>query len=296
VRLPAVPGQKPGAYRWYYADVTAEDFTAVAIFMVGSVFTPGYPEGDLPHEHCAVNFALYHRGLRRQWVLSEYPGAAVDEDERGQTLRMGGSRLRCESDGRIQIQVSDRSAPWGSEVSARFELTPQTPKHPELQLVPGLPHFWQPIAPRCKAKLVLADGVFEGIGYHDTNRGEVPLGSELSGWQWSRTHGPQTTQVHYQPNEGGQAVHLESSAGGTSLWIRPAAVLEPRRTLWGLAVPRALGGSAAPRLLESSPFYARMESRTGDSHVLCEVADFVKFRRPWLRWMTHFRSRKGNAA
>ena len=68
--------QRPGAYRWYYADVACGEVSAVAIFLVGSLFSPRYAADGraLPTEHCAVNFALYVGGRRRQWVLSEYRG------------------------------------------------------------------------------------------------------------------------------------------------------------------------------------------------------------------------------
>lgn len=71
--LPAPP-DRPGAYRWFYSDVTAGEYSAVFIFMVGSLFSPRYAvgarRGALPLEHCAVNFALYRQGVRRCWVLS----------------------------------------------------------------------------------------------------------------------------------------------------------------------------------------------------------------------------------
>ena len=35
IELPA----QSGAYRWYYVDVTAGDYTAVFIFMIGSIFS-----------------------------------------------------------------------------------------------------------------------------------------------------------------------------------------------------------------------------------------------------------------
>ncbi len=59
---PFVLPDQPGAYRWYYADVTAGDVTAVVIFMIGAVFSPRYSaaaaRGGRPIDHCAVNLAL----------------------------------------------------------------------------------------------------------------------------------------------------------------------------------------------------------------------------------------------
>ena len=54
--------RQSGAYRWYYFDVTAGDFTAVFIFMIGSIFSARYSaglkRGALPTAHSAVNFAI----------------------------------------------------------------------------------------------------------------------------------------------------------------------------------------------------------------------------------------------
>ena len=70
----------------------------------------------------------------------------------------------------------------------------------------------------------------------------------------------------------------------------PAKTPELRRSRWGLSVPAKYGG-ATPRLLESSPFYARLEAEAGGAHTLGEVADFRRFHNPWVRWMANFRMR-----
>jgi carotenoid 1,2-hydratase len=71
-------------------------------------------------------------------------------------------------------------------------------------------------------------------------------------------------------------------------------------TGWGLRVPARLqvGNQVVgePRLLESSPFYARLEARQGALDSLGEVADFRRFHSPFIRWMAHFRTRVGRAA
>jgi len=292
---------RPGAYRWYYADVTAGDVTAVVILMVGAVFSPRYSiavgRGGRPTEHCAVNLALYRGGARWHWVLSEYPAASVED---GRTLRIGASSLHYAADGRVVIQVVDRTAPWGRPTEASLELTPEAPAVDEVQLVEGQPHFWQPLAPRARATLKVQGEELTGRGYHDTNRGEEPLGSGLPGWQWLRVHRRRTSEVIYRPRGSGEALHLISTSRGSSLERIAAAPALERRTAWGLNVPRSLmpghAGLEQPRLLESSPFYARLESRLGPSHALGEVADFEKFHRPYLRWMAHFRTREGSAA
>jgi carotenoid 1,2-hydratase len=292
------PPSAPGAYRWYYADVTAGEHSAVFIFMVGSLFSPRYSvaarRGGLPREHCAVNFALYHRGTRRHWVLSEYP---VMEQETPQRLRIGRSTLSYSGE-TVRMEVDERTAPWGRPVRARLVLEPMTPLGDEVQLVPELPHWWQPVAPRARALLeVDTEGVrAEGMGYHDTNHGAEQLGKRLSGWHWSRTHGARETVVDYLLPDGASPVRV-TAAPGLMRCERGASgeVLPTERTGWGLQVPRHLRAGnrvvGAPRLLESSPFYARVEARQEGLDTLGEVADFRRFHSPLIRWMAHFRTR-----
>jgi carotenoid 1,2-hydratase len=298
--LPQLP-DTAGAYRWFYADVTAGEYSAVFIFMVGSLFSARYSagvhRGARPLEHCAVNFALYHQGVRRRWVLSEYPAASVQR--RGRALRIGRSLFEYAPDGTVRMEVDERCAPFGGAVRARLVLEPQAPATEELQLVPGLPHYWRVLAPRAKARLeVESEGVeSEGLGYHDSNHGAELLGARLPGWHWARVHGPETTVVDYHLPEGVAPLRVTADALGTKSERRPllAEARPTNLTGWGLRVPAHLyaGGTVVgePRLLESSPFYARVEARRGGVDVMGEVADFRRFHSPLIRWMAHFRTR-----
>ncbi len=296
--------EKSGAYRWYYVDVAAGDYTAVFIFMIGSIFSAKYStslkKGGLPREHAAVNFALYEKGVRCQWVLTEYAKVAVSDDAR--TLSIGDSWLHYE-DGRLVVEIKDKTTPfmmtgWGSPTKVRLEFTPEGPTHDEIELVPGLSHRWRPIAARGRATVRLEnqDLTLEGRGYHDGNHGDVPLGSDLKGWEWIRVHRPDFTEITYRPwaDVPARQVHITADTAQSRGLILPAA--ETTRTTWGLRVPRALGLPGEPMLLESSPFYARAETVEGPSHALGEVADFHRFHSPGVRWMANFKTRNGSAA
>ncbi|ATB30875.1 carotenoid 1,2-hydratase [Melittangium boletus] len=298
--LPALP-DRPGAYRWFYADVTAGGYSAVFIFMLGSLFSPRYSVGSrrgaLPLQHSAVNFALYREGSRRHWVLSEYAQASVGQA--GRELRIGRSRLVYTPEGSVCMEVDERCAPFGGQVRARLELEPEAPAADEVQLVPGVPHYWRALAPRAKARLEVDSlGVSaEGRGYHDSNHGAELLGTRLPGWHWARLHGPEETVVDYHL-PGNVAPLRVTSGGGETRAERGPLLGDARRTSltgWGLRVPQHLSAGSAmmaePRLLESSPFYARLEARRGDVDVMGEVADFQRFHSPYIRWMAHFRTR-----
>lgn len=302
-QLPALP-DTAGAYRWFYADVTAGPFSAVCIFMLGSLFSPRYSvaarRGGRPLEHSAVNFALYHEGVRRLWVLSEYPRAELESPGR---LRIGRSTLTYSGEGTVRMDVEDSTAPWGRPVRASLTLRPMTPVGEVVRLMPDLPHYWQALAPRARARLEVPSlGVeADGLGYHDTNHGDELLGARLSGWHWARTHGEGETVVDYHLPDGVPSLRVVAREAGVRCEREVAHEARPTNmTGWGLRVPSRLHAGnqlvGEPRLLESSPFYARLEARQGTLDSLGEVADFRRFHSPFIRWMAHFRTRVGRAA
>jgi carotenoid 1,2-hydratase len=294
-RMAPLPSM-PGAYRWYYADFNAGDTTAVFIFMLGSPFSARYAarasKGALPLSHCAVNFALYQGGVRRQWVLSEYAAAEAN----GFELRIGHSRLRYLEDGTVECFVRARAAPFGGTTKAFLSLRPEGPGLEEGPLLKGLSHTWGAVALRARAtlRLPVLGTLLEGSGYHDTNAGEVPLGTDLPRWSWARAHGPDATHVLYGLPSG-ERLLATGTASSATLQRLQAESPPSRLTGWGLRVPRALGdGTVAlsePRLLESSPFYARLEATGTGVHALAEGADFHRFRSPLVRWMARVRTR-----
>jgi carotenoid 1,2-hydratase len=288
-----------GAYRWVYLDVSAGDLTAVAIFMIGSVFSPRYSaglsRGALPLTHSAVNFALYDRGARWAWVLTEYPNVSLAAQ--GRSLRIGQSSWQYTDDGRLSVHVIDKVGLSGQRFEATLDVTLGAGLEP-LQLVPNSPHWWWPLSPRGEARVrVPSMGVdVVGRGYHDSNFGSEPLGgTDVPGWRWARLHGPEETRVLYEP-PGERTLEVTATSTQARLSERAHALTRAdRRTGWGLRVPSsyqpispALG---APTLLESSPFYARLEATGESGHLVGEVADFRRFHQPWIRWMAKFRTR-----
>lgn len=291
---------KSGAYRWYYVDVSSADTTVVCIFMIGSVFSGRYarglPRGALPTSHAAVNFAVYQHGRRTTWALTEYAKVEVE----GAALRIGSSELAWR-EGRLEATIDERTTPfmftgWGRQLRARLSLTPTGPSHPSVNLVPGLSHHWRPFAARAEATFSLDDGPTQtGLGYHDGNWGDVPLGTDLRGWEWKRVHRARATEIHYQPWAEVPASRVVVDAAVAESTAVSALMTQRQRTAWGLDVPRELEAGRAPAMLESSPFYARLESRSPEQHSLGEVADFARFHRPTVRWMAGFKTRVGRS-
>ncbi|MBL8910851.1 MAG: carotenoid 1,2-hydratase [Archangium sp.] len=295
--------REPGSYRWYYLDVSSGEWTAVAIFMLGSLFSSRYSRrhdrGALPIAHSAVNFALYKAGRRVAWVLSEYPHAEL----KGNTLHIGPSTLERAKDGRTIARIIERTPWWPTPVHADLVIEPNGPTTNSITLVDGLSHQWHPFAVRARGDVhVPSHGIrFDGEGYHDGNSGSRVLGTDLSGWSWIRTHRVDASSVVYRPN--GPKALGPTAMGREPTWqvrvdAQHASVTrselpseDSTRTRWGLSIPSSLGLDAPCTLLESSPFYARLEARTADAHALGESGDFARFHSPFVRWMADFRTR-----
>jgi carotenoid 1,2-hydratase len=267
--------------------------------MIGSVFSARYStaqkKGGRPREHAAVNFALYDKGVRTLWALTEYGDLGVSPD--GLALRIGRSQLRYDQHG-LYAQVRDKTAPfmltqWGTPIDVELELRPEGPTLDEVRLVDGQSHFWRPIAARARAVVkVKSHGlVLEGAAYHDGNHGQVPLGFDLRGWEWVRRHDAQRTVVTYRPWSPGPAILADVTGQRASLQREQLPAPESVRSSWGLQVPKSLGVAGKPMLMESSPFYARQEAWGGGTHALGEVADFARFHS--VPWLAHFRTRAG---
>ncbi len=294
--LPPLP-VRGGAYRWFYADAHAGEYTVVCIFMIGAVFSPratvAAARGVSPQAHCAVNCAVYRGGRRVAWVFTEHAGARVD----GDTLRIGRSTFAYAADGSVRVAITERTAPFGAPVRVDLTLVPEAPAAPAVLLQPGGAHEWHAVMPRARATIAVpTHGITaDGVGYHDVNHGAHPLGAELPGWRWTRVHAASRTEIHYRLPAPAEDVVVRERGGDVRL-ERCALDAEPlRRSRWGLDVPERLALAECDpgplRMLESSPFYARLEADGGGVHALGEVADFRRFARPWIRWMAHFRLR-----
>lgn len=297
--IPRLP-ESSGAYRWFYADAHAGPYTVVCIFMVGAVFSPRYAaaarRGARPLDHCAVNCAVYRGGRRIAWAFTEHMGA----DAGDASLRIGTSRFAYGAGGTVEIVVDERTAPWGRPLRVDLVLEPSAPPAPEVRVDGQGPHRWEARLPRARARLAVDGEEARGVGYHDTNHGPERLGAALRGWRWTRVHGPETTWIRYRPPAPARGLEVVAAADGTTLRdaILPAEPL--RRSGWGLALPLRLAAGPvelpAPAVLESSPFYARLEATAPTLHAVGEVADFRRFDSPLVRWMAHFRMRVERAA
>jgi carotenoid 1,2-hydratase len=314
----------PGGYAWWYVDAISGDGQRMltAIFFIGSVFSPSYAarirRGELPRaeEYVAVNLALYERGRNLCWVMSEYGESAL---LRSDALRIAGSSLERRN-GRLQISIQERSAPFmvslagvGRRVSGTISLSPLEPAlpHAELATAGGHRHAWSVEMPRARVEVRFdrPGFCFDGIGYHDANRGEGRLEDTFARWSWARFHGRDQTTILYsiRQHDGLERAFFAAS-GMVPREVTASPSGELQKIGWGLSLPRSFsvgtgegGGTmrchvTAP--LERAPFYARYLAQLetdGAAPVagLGEYLDLDRFRSQGRQFLLRFKTRRG---
>lgn len=263
-------------YRWYYIDVVAGDLTAVVIFMLNPVFSARSLAA-------AMNVALYRNGKRIAWVMTDYPTSSSGGNEE---VRIGDSRL-VSMGGGIDVYVSDHTPFLHKPVKLEIHIHPMTPAGPIVRLDAHGNHAWQALAPRAAATLTYDGVTRNGMAYHDSNWGDVSLGTDIASWTWSRSHTADETIVRYFV-DGAPSGHVLRARADDCGLDSAAHEASPRvRSAWGLPLPKAAG-----TLIESAPFYARLHRNDAEADCLTEVAHFARFRGPMCRWMPYFRSRR----
>jgi carotenoid 1,2-hydratase len=176
------------------------------------------------------------------------------------------------------MHVASAQTAWAASIEAALDFTAEAPPGAELPVVDGPVHRWQPLCVRGRAHLVVPSWELDlsGLGSHDSHAGDAPLGTAgLSGWDQVRTHRAASSAIRLRP-WGAPTLVAEVVDGALSVTRRDDASTGARSN-WGLPLPASLGLGGAPTVLESSPFYARLEASDGAAHAFAEVADFERF-------------------
>jgi len=324
---------RPGGYAWWYFDAVSDDGTRAltAIFFIGSVFSPDYAarvrrgEPARAEEHLGVNLALYERGRKRAWVMSEHrAGALGGVGDAGP--RIGESSIeRVSGDGRgaLRITIREHTAPFlltlagvGARVEGTIDVEPLGPPIDpvELHAEGDVRHLWHVLmrSARVRVRFTRPDFGFDGVGYHDVNAGDGRLENAFASWSWARFHEPtrkeaRTTIVYATHERSGAArAWVVDARDDEPTVARTAALLpegERRRAPWGLMVPRWFAVDDAgrtlrctpTRILEAAPFYARYAARLGDvsgSTGVGEFLDLDRFRDRGIQFLLRFKTRR----
>ncbi|WP_373502638.1 carotenoid 1,2-hydratase [Aestuariivirga sp.] len=296
----AVPS---GGYRWWYLDGLSDDgqHGLTIIGFVGSVFSPYYASarrkgGADPENHCALNVALYGRGGHR-WSMTERGRNAIARSLDHFTI--GPSAMRWE-DGVLVIDIDEVTVPIPSRLKGQVRLTPSAICGHEVRLDHGGQHVWQPVAPFSRIEAVFEKPAlrWSGVGYHDSNWGEVPLEDSFESWVWSRAARKDGASIIYDTilrDGSSRAFALRIGADGAVDDLPLPQHAEMSTTFWRMKRHmRAAFPFRTVALLEDSPFYSRtlLRVRTDDgaeADAFHESLSLSRFRNPVVQMMLPFR-------
>jgi carotenoid 1,2-hydratase len=323
-RTRVVLDERPGAYRWWYFDAISDDgeTSLVAIFFVGSVFSPYYAarlargEAPSPREHVAVNVALYRHGKPFAWAFSEYGAERLNiegESERNigsGRVAIAGSWFERRRDGSILVHIDERRTLTGKPLAGSLLVTPQNARIAVSSVkLASDRHEWRPVAPHARvvARFDEPGLAFDGAGYHDENWGSEPPARAMASWSWGRVHHADRTRIFFDTlSRSGhrKLVVFDSVSGSHVAWPSPRKVRVSARS-WLLPVPFAFEAGSRedgrnivlgpPRLIERAPFYARFHAEfphpagRASSIGLGEHVDFTRFSDPIVRRMIALR-------
>ena len=296
-----VPVPQDG-YRWWYVDGMNEDGShgIVVIAFIGSVFSPYYfkarkhGDGD-PQNHVAINVGLY--GPRGNlWAMTERSRHSLERDR--DFFRVGPSSLAWR-DGRLEIDIHERSAPLGLRIAGRVVVEPVCLNARHFSLDAGDRHRWRPIAPdaRISVELDRPRLSWQGDGYIDTNAGERALEDDFVRWNWSRAPRRSETLITYavtQVDGENRTLSLAFDESGVVSERDIPAESQLPGTLWRVDRPaRSHAASVLLRTLEDTPFYSRsvLTASADDEEFLMmhESLDLERFRSRWVRTLLPFR-------
>jgi carotenoid 1,2-hydratase len=292
----------PNGYAWWYVDALSDDgqngITIIAF--IGSVFSPYYAfarrKGPAdPLNHCAINVAVYAKGSNR-WAMTERPSGAVNRTSN--LFAVGPSSLSWDGKA-LTIRIDEISAPIPRRLRGTIRVVPTALTQQEFTLNESGNHCWWPIAPcaRVQVELDRPHLRWQGDGYLDMNRGDAPLESGFSDWQWSRGATRDGAAVLYEARRrDGRRIDLAMTFDpqGRMQTFEPPVLHSLNRTGWRIG--REVRSEDAPgvlRTLEDAPFYARsvISARLFDEPVILmhESLSLDRFRMPIVQSMLPFR-------
>jgi hypothetical protein len=186
----------PDAFEWWYFDAIFDNgYSMVTSWHIGEM---GTETADPGSGH--IMFSIYDPDGKKTDTEVDFPASAVFASTETCDVKMGDNRLHGEFP---RYEIHFRSGDIGGELL--FENLTQGFRNPP----DGVAYFgreparymgWVIAQPRAKVtgKLILAgeDIPVNGVGYHDHNWGNVPLGGLYDHWYWGRIFLPNHTFLY----------------------------------------------------------------------------------------------------
>ncbi|MFO7565808.1 MAG: hypothetical protein R6X02_24415 [Enhygromyxa sp.] len=316
---------RPGGYAWWYLDAVSDDrsLAVTVIAFIGSVFSPRYararramsrggPPAE-PERFAAINVALYRRGGRKTWALTEHPELARTRE----LLSIGRSSLRWRSDDRgehLSVELDELETRFGGRLGGplrgRIRLYPTALFGPRIELDRARSparHRWYPVAPHARAEVEFDAPKlrFSGSAYHDVNEGDEGLELGFASWNWSRAElDEDQTAILYDviPRAGRLdprgwlfSAERREITPISSESLGPALALAPTRWRVDRAIRSEPGHTPALiSTLEDTPFYSRNLIRTRvagcEATAVHESVSLDRFASPAVQFLLGFKT------
>lgn len=292
----------PGGYGWWYADAISDDkrFGFSIIAMIGSVFSPYYAWSgrQQPENHVALNVGLYGKGVKR-WTMTER--GSGDLHRQPDHLQLGPSTLSWKGNSLV-VHIDEWANPIPRKVTGEIVLQTESRTGSAYQLDGNGKHFWQPLAPRARAKVRFdtPDLNWEGDAYIDSNWGSEPLEAGFRNWDWSRAHLQSGTGILYdaftRDGENRQLALKIDKNGSVDEIAPPPRQRLGKGPIWRVPRSTLCSHASTPQtiqMLEDTPFYTRSHIRTQfdgeDVTAVHESLDCDRFASNWVRYLLPFR-------
>ncbi len=218
-----------------------------------------------PHDHCAINVALYGPGGR--WAMTERGAGAVTQSS--DRFQVGPSAMEWRDDG-LTIEIDEVAVPHLTRLRGRIRLLPQAVTGVEARLDPDGAHVWRPFAPAARVEVAIdrPGWTWTGHGYFDANFGTRALEADFADWTWARLplgDGAATLYDARRRDGSRLALALRFDAAGRvhPFDAPPPAPLPP--TFWRLRRSVAADPGFRPAqvlAMLDAPFYSRSMVRT----------------------------------
>ena len=270
------------------------------IAFIGSVFSPYYAFARRkrpadPLNHCAINVAVYTKGSNR-WAMTERPLGAVSHTPN--LFAVGPSNLSWDGTS-LLIRIDEITVPIPRRLRGTIRVVPTAITQQVFTLNESGNHRWWPIAPCARVQVELDQPHlrWQGDGYFDMNRGDAPLESGFSNWQWSRGTTRDGTVIMYesQRRDGSRAdLAMTFDPQGRMQTFEPPPPQPLKFTGWRVGRNvRSEDAARVVRTLEDAPFYARslVSVRLLDEPVtlMHESLSLDRFKLPIVQAMLPFR-------
>ncbi len=203
-------------------------------------------------------------------------------------------------DGRsLTIRIDETTVPIPRRVRGTVRVVPAAITQHPFKLNESGNHQWWPIAPCARVQVALDQPHlrWQGDGYFDMNRGDAPIESGFSDWQWSRGATRDGAIILYEAlRRDGSRVDLAMTFDpqGRMQTFEPPPLHPLKRSGWRVGREvRSERAASVLKTLEDAPFYARSvlsAKLLGEPVTLMhESLSLDRFRMPIVQAMLPFR-------